>query len=466
MIEKNRTKGVSTMHDLNHDREIITLLAQRVSDAGGRVYYVGGCVRDALMGRESKDLDVEVHGVSPAVLESILDTLGERTAIGESFGIYALKGCGADIAMPRKEHLRGRGHRDFDVCVDPDLGPREAARRRDFTVNAMMRDVLTGELIDPFRGQRDLKRGVLRHVDDETFPEDPLRVLRAAQFASRFGFRVAKETVQLCSEMDLTTLSKERVMLELEKALLQAEHPSVFFETLRQMGQLRPWFSECADLIGAPQNPRFHTEGDVWTHTMLVLDAAAQYRDRAERPLGLMLAALTHDFGKPATTEHESGLYHAYEHEKESAKLAQVFLRRLTNETALIDYVTSLTTLHMKPNVIVASGASVKTSNRMFDRAADPEALICLSMADGQGTVSPYPYVSCEENLEARLQLYRETMAQPYVMGRDLVDAGLQPGPDFSDFLALAHKLRLAGIPKEDALKQVLAEARRKRRKA
>ena len=454
------------MHDLEHDKEIVARLARRVSDAGGRVYYVGGCVRDALMGSVSKDLDVEVHGLTPAALEEILDTLGERVSIGESFGIYAIKGCGVDIAMPRKEHLRGRGHRDFDVIVDPDLGAREAARRRDFTVNAMMRDALTGELVDPFHGRRDLKRGVLRHVDDETFPEDPLRVLRAAQFASRFGFRVAKETMRLCSAMDLTALSKERVMLELEKALLQAEHPSVFFATLREMNQLRPWFSEVADLIGVPQNPRFHTEGDVWNHTMLVLDAAAQYRERAGRPLGLMLAALTHDFGKPATTELVSGVFHAYGHEEAGAALAERFLRRLTNETALIEYVSNLTALHMKPNVIVASGASIKTSNRMFDRAVDPEALICLSMADGQGTISRYPYVSCEENLEARLDAYRETMAQPHVMGRDLIDAGLEPGADFSDFLALAHKLRLAGISKDDALKQVLAEARKKRRKA
>ena len=146
------------------------------------------------------------------------------------------------------------------MFVDPGLGVTEAARRRDFTVNAMLRDVLTGELIDPFHGRRDLKRGVLRHVDDKTFPEDPLRVLRAAQFSARLGFRVAKETVRLCSTMDLTALAKERVMLELEKALLQAEHPSVFFEILREMDQLRPWFSECADLIGVPQNPRFHTE--------------------------------------------------------------------------------------------------------------------------------------------------------------------------------------------------------------
>ena len=454
------------MQDPAHDRAVIRLLAQRATDAGGRVYYVGGCVRDALMGRESKDYDVEVHGLSPAALEAILDTLGERIAIGESFGVYALRGCGVDIAMPRREHLRGRGHRDFDVFVDPDLGVREAARRRDFTVNAMLRDVLTDELIDPFRGRRDLKRGILRHVDDQTFPEDPLRVLRAAQFSARLGLRIAKETVALCSTMDLTALARERVMLELEKALLQADRPSVFFDVLREMDQLRPWFSECADLIGVPQNPRFHTEGDVWNHTMLVLDAAAQYRERAERPLGLMLAALTHDFGKPETTELESGVFHAYGHEQVGAEIAERFLRRLTDETGLIRYVSNLTALHMKPNAIVAGGASLKSSNRMFDSALDPEALICLSMADGQGTISRWPYVSCEENLQARLAVYRETMAQPHVAGRDLIDAGLQPGPDFSEFLTLAHKLRLAGIPKDAALRQVLAEARKRRGKA
>ena len=200
------------MNNLQNDLNMAKELALRVRERGGRVWMVGGCVRDELMGREIKDIDVEVHGVSASVLEEILDGLGERMAIGESFGIYALKGCGLDIAMPRKEHLRGRGHKDFDVFTDPDLGEKEAARRRDFTVNAMMRDVLTGELCDPFKGQRDLKRRILRHVDDRTFPEDPLRVLRAAQFAARFEFHLAKETVELCRKMPLDALSKERVM--------------------------------------------------------------------------------------------------------------------------------------------------------------------------------------------------------------------------------------------------------------
>lgn len=453
------------MKNLQNDWNMAKELALRVKARGGRVFLVGGCVRDGLMGREIKDIDVEVHGVSAPVLEEILDSLGERMAIGESFGIYAIKGCGLDIAMPRKEQLRGRGHKDFDVFTDPDLGEKEAARRRDFTVNAMMRDVLTGELCDPFKGQRDLKRRILRHVDDRTFPEDPLRVLRAAQFAARFEFHVAKETVELCRRMSLDALSKERVEGELKKALLQSAHPSIFFRVLRDMEQLGFWFPEIEALIGVPQNPRFHTEGDVWNHTMLVLDAAAKYREHTDNPFGFMLSALTHDLGKVTATEYETGKFHAYGHETAGLPMAEAFLRRITNENDLVDYVLNLTQLHMKPTTIVASGASLKTSNRMFDESIDPEGLIYLSMADGQGTRSPYPFVSAEENLRARLEIYQQTMAQPYVMGRDLIEAGLKPGPDFSEFLNLAHKLRLAGVPKDEALKQVLAEARKSRRK-
>jgi tRNA nucleotidyltransferase (CCA-adding enzyme) len=208
------------------DRQMAMQIARLAAAHGGHTYYVGGFVRDALLGKENKDVDIEVHGITPHCLEEILDSLGQRMAIGESFGIFGLKGYSLDIAMPRKEEARGQGHRDFDVFVDPFLGTNGAARRRDFTVNALMMDVLTGEIVDPYGGQEDLKAGVLRHVCDETFPEDPLRVLRGAQFAARFGFIMAPETIELCSRMDLSTLPKERILMELEKALLKAERPS------------------------------------------------------------------------------------------------------------------------------------------------------------------------------------------------------------------------------------------------
>ena len=265
------------------DRRMALEVARKVSKKGGRTFYVGGFVRDALLHRENKDVDIEVHGISPKCLEEILDSLGQRISIGESFGIFNLKGYSLDIAMPRKEQLRGMGHKDFDIFVDPFIGTEGACRRRDFTFNALMQDVLTGEIVDHFGGQEDLERGILRHVNDESFAEDPLRVLRAAQFAARFDFRVAPETVNLCRSMDLRHLPRERIEGELKKALLKAEKPSIFFEILREMDQLDFWFPELKALIGLEQNPVYHAEGDVWNHTMMVLDQAAKLRGRVEQ---------------------------------------------------------------------------------------------------------------------------------------------------------------------------------------
>lgn len=438
-------------------------LALRVQQAGGCAYYVGGFVRDALMGRENKDIDIELHGVTPAQAEAILDSLGQRLTMGESFGIYGLKGYDIDIALPRKEKLRGVGHKDFDVFVDPFIGTQKAALRRDFTLNALMQEVLTGAIVDHFGGQADLKKGILRHVNAETFAEDPLRVLRAAQFAARFEFSVAPETVALCSGMPLSHLPRERIEGELKKALLKADKPSIFFETLRQMNRLSEWFPEVEGLIGIPQDPRHHAEGDVWVHTMMVLDAAAALREQASNPLGFMLAALCHDFGKAVTTEWINGHYHAYEHEKKGLPLVETFMRRLTGEAKLIDYVLNLAEHHMKPNVVASAGSALKTTNRMFDQSADPEGLIALALADTRGQITAYPMKDHEPFLRERLAAYRAIMAQPFVAGKDLIAAGLSPGADFSDILGYAHKLRLAGVAKESALKQALAYARKLR---
>ena len=212
------------------DLELARELALRVMAEGGTAYFVGGYVRDLLLGRENKDIDIEVHGIPVHTLEDILDSLGERLTVGASFGIMGLRHYELDIALPRSETATGRGHKDFTVFVDPFIGEEKAARRRDFTMNALMQDVLTGEILDFFGGREDMKRGIIRHVDDGSFAEDPLRALRAAQFAARFGFTVAEETVELSAKMDLAALPGERIMGELEKALLKADRPSIFFE--------------------------------------------------------------------------------------------------------------------------------------------------------------------------------------------------------------------------------------------
>lgn len=449
------------MNSTGANRDLARKIAALAAEHGGRAYYVGGLVRDGLMGADSDDVDIEVHGIRPSQLEELLDTLGQRIAVGESFGIYNLKGFSLDIAMPRKEELRGRGHRDFDIIVDPFIGTEAAARRRDFTFNALMQDVLTGEIIDHFGGREDLDRGILRHVNDESFGEDPLRVLRCAQFAARFEFSVARETLELCRRMELCHLPRERVMAELEKALLKAERPSLFFEVLREMGQLAYWFSELEALIGVSQSPVYHAEGDVWTHTMMVLDEAAKLRCRVEEPLWFMLSALCHDMGKAVCTREINGTIHAYEHEKAGLPIAEKFLSRLTSQAKLIKYVLNLTEYHMKPNTMAWACSDEKATMHMFDSSLDPEGLLCLALADDMGRIGPRPGGANQAFLNERLEMYKSLMARPYVQGRDLIEAGLEPGEYFGEVLAYAHKLRLAGVEKESALKQTLGHARR-----
>ncbi len=444
------------------------LMAQRIAaevrKAGGRTYFVGGFVRDLLMGRENKDIDIEVHEIPVSALEAILDGLGERLTMGASFGVMGLRHYDLDIAMPRSEVATGRGHKDFAVFVDPYLGAEKAARRRDFTVNAMMQDVLTGEVLDFFGGREDLARKRIRHVDDLTFAEDPLRVFRAAQFAARFGFTVAEETTALSAGMDGTALAGERVMGELEKALLKAPTPSVFFEELKKMRQLSCWFPELEAQSGVPQNPVHHPEGDVWTHTMQVLDEAAALREEAKEPLWFMLAALCHDFGKAAATEEINGALHAYGHERLGLPLARRFLGRITSEVKLTKYVLNMTELHMQPNNKAREASHDKAFMTLFDQSVCPEDLLLLAKADHMGRLGPgmrrepaaAAYAETERRLREMLALYQDRMNRPYVMGRDLIAAGMQPGPLISEALAYAHKLRLAGVSKEEQLRQTL----------
>ena len=454
------------------DIDMARRVAEKVARAGGSTYFVGGFVRDQLMGRENKDVDIEVHGVSPETLEGILDSLGERTQMGASFGILGLRHYDLDIAMPRQEKATGRGHKDFQVYVDPFIGPRNAALRRDFTINALMQDVLTGEILDFFGGQRDLEKRLIRHVNDETFQEDPLRVLRGAQFAARFDFQIAAETIALSQTMALDALSHERIMGELEKALLKAEKPSVFFWEMRKMKQLSFWFPEAERLIGVPQDALHHPEGDVWNHTMLTLDEAAALRNEAHKPLWFMLSALCHDFGKPDTTEIKpDGRIHAYRHESAGVKIAHRFLSRITTETELRRYVLNMVEMHMEPGKKIRDGSKRKSFMHMFDEARDPDDLLLLSRADHLARRDPEngearqllldQYRETDEQLHALLEDYRALMAQPAVRGQDLIDAGIRPGPVFTEALAYAHKLRLAGIDRDSALQQTLGMLRK-----
>lgn len=439
-------------------------IADLVQQQGGETYYVGGCVRDELLGLENKDIDIEIHHLSPMKLEKILDQLGGWQAFGRSFGVYHLKGYEIDIALPRKEQVIGKKHTDFQIDVDPEIGTYQAASRRDFTINALLKNVLTGEIVDHFGGLKDLQEKRIRHVNDQKFIEDPLRVLRAADFAARLGFTIDDETIHLCQGIDLGTLSKERVFEEMKKALLKAQQPSIFFECLRQMNGLDEWFGELKDLIGVKQDPQYHAEKDVYQHTLLVIDQASQYRQQVKRPLEFMLAAVVHDFGKVlTTTEGEDGHIHSYRHEIAGLPLVEKWLKRLTSDRSIVKYCLNMTKNHMRPLVLANQRSSLKATNKMFDEAIEPLDLIYLALADTKGRITSQPSENPLPFLLQRYERFESWMSQPYVKGQDLIDQGLIPDASFQDILAYAHRLRLANVNKASALKQTLNYAKKKK---
>ena len=398
------------------DIEMARRIAEKVADAGGLTYYVGGCVRDALLHMEIKDVDIEVHGIEVRALEEILDSLGERITIGASFGVFGLRHYGLDIAMPRTEKATGRGHRDFAVFVDPYIGTQKAARRRDFTVNAMMQDVLTGEILDFYGGRKDLERGILRHVNDQSFAEDALRVLRAAQFAARFGFAVAEETVRLCSAMDLSALAPERVQAETDKALLKAGAPSVYFETLKNMRQTGTWFPEIHAL-----------SSEAYAKTMHTLDRAAALRESAEYKEGFMVAALF--------LECES-----------------FDTNTLCPEIRRAKYVKNMVPLAARPDALVAQSADKVEFMRLFDACVSPEDLLLLARASRERDSR-----NAEKHLEDILEQYHLLKNTKQVMGADLIGRGFAPSPLFSRALSFAHDLWLRGAPYAEALRETVS---------
>ena len=298
----------------------LTLLMQEIRDLGGQSFLVGGAVRDFLRNQKiQKDLDVEVFGIRLPDLENLLAKAGKLSKVGKSFGVLKLKLTDReyDFSLPRQEWKIGPGHHGFKVRSLTQMAYPSAASRRDFTINSIAYDPLNHQFLDPFQGRRDLERKILRHIGS-SFSEDPLRVLRAMQFSARFEFRVAPETTRLCRTLELDELPKERIFEEFKKLLLLSEKPSRGLETARELGILKG-FPELNHLAGIPQDPKYHPEGDVWNHTLRVLDAAATFKTRLDaKDLELMLAALCHDLGREPTTkyihnrwrslsEHESG---------------------------------------------------------------------------------------------------------------------------------------------------------------
>lgn len=244
-------------------------------------------------------------------------------------------------------------------------------------------------------------------------------------------------------------------------ALLESDKPSVYIRAMLASGTLAEALPELAACVGVPQNPVYHPEGDVFEHTMLVVDCAAALREQAKNPLGFMLAALTHDLGKAIATQvREDGKVVAYGHEVAGLPLCRKLMGRLTDDGALIDYVENMVWLHMRPNVLAKCRSKKKKTRQLFDLSLCPEDLILLSRADASGKLdAPYDE-DCEAFLRQRLEDYRRVAALPMVAREDLLAAGFTPGEALEAALNRARQLHFSGYDRQKALKQVLAEAR------
>lgn len=452
--------------------EKVLALARAIHDAGGRALLVGGCVRDELMGVVPKDWDLEVYQLAPECLREVLDRFGTVNVVGEAFTVYKL-GMDLDVSIPRRERKSGRGHRGFVIEGDPSMGVAEATRRRDFTINAILQDPLTGELIDPFDGQQDIAAGVLREVAAETFVEDSLRVLRAAQFAGRFEFEIAPETVALCRTMDLSDLPAERIWGELEKLLLRARRPSIGLDCLEKLGALPQVFPEIQSLIGVPQDPEWHPEGDVFVHTLLVVDRAREQIEDLPyaRQVTVMLAALAHDFGKPPTTQFLEGRWRSRGHEEAGVEPSSRFLDRVNVHTIdgydVRGQVVSLVREHLKPGEFYKKRDEVgEGAFRRLARRCEPDLLYRVAKADSLGRNADWVPREKWYGAEAQewfLQRARELDVEkrppdPLLLGRHLLELGLQPGPMMGEITRAVYEMQLDGRVR--TLEQAIAEAK------
>jgi tRNA nucleotidyltransferase (CCA-adding enzyme) len=441
-------------------------IARAIAARGGRALVVGGYVRDKLRGEESKDLDVEVFGLDLADLEQTLARFGEVIAVGRAFGVLQIKGLSIDFSLPRRDSKVASGHKGFEVAFDPGLDFAAAARRRDLTINSIGLDPLTGEILDPHGGRADLERGVLRATDPSHFSEDPLRGLRVAQFAARFEMTVDAELERLCRALDLSELSAERVLEEWRKLLLKGVRPSLGLEFLRKTDLLRS-SPELASLVGVPQDPEWHPEGDCWVHNQMVIDEAAQLRDRGADDEALMFGALLHDVGKPPTTVTENGRVRSPSHDVRGVELAAAFLVRMRAPTDLVTCVGALVEHHLAPALFVKQGTTPKGYRRLARKlgaaGASAELLVRVARADHLGRTTDEAlrrvFPAGDEFLARAKELTVERRPPPdAVLGRHLIARGMKPGVEFGAILERCREVQdeTGWTDPEEILRRVL----------
>lgn len=430
---------------------------------GARVLLVGGAVRDLLLHKTAKDLDIEIHGLALQEVEQILARFGTVFVVGKSFGVFRIDGFDIDWSLPRSDS----SGRKPTVVVDPYMSLKNAFARRDLTINAMGIDLITYELIDPCNGFDDLKNKVLRCTNTAFFVEDPLRFYRVMQFIGRFEMYPDPALNELCATMDIRAISVERIEGEFQKLLLRSRKPSAGIAWLAAVGRIGTVLPELAATIGVEQDPRWHPEGDVFEHSLQALDASVAYvYEDLQATLALRYAALCHDLGKVTTTQRSGdGSITSYGHDVAGVTLTKSLLTRIMRNTTLIDVVLLLVRHHMAPGQFVYDGAKAPAYKRLA-RALYPQVTLALladlACADrcGRNAAGSTPLTTCPDIEQFRL---KATTAQvmvapeePIIKGRDLVE-NVAPGPELGKLLDRAYHLQIEQgiVDKQELLRRI-----------
>lgn len=419
------------------DKRLLNI-ALAVKQAGGRLLIVGGYVRDQQLDLPSKDIDVEVLGLSSEALAEILERFGRVIPMGRSFAVARIAGLDVDFACSEEPERIGL---DFE----------RAARRRDLTINSMAIDPLDDELLDPFGGRADLERGVLRATDPAHFGDDPLRALRVAQFVARFELEPDAELIRLCAAQDLGTVAGERMLDELRKLLMRSARPSRGLVFMRESDQLR-FFPELAALVDTPQESEWHPEGDVWVHTLMTLDRAVGLRvGDDEEDLTLLFGALCHDLGKPATTSTEGERIRSLGHDQAGIEPTTRLLTRVRASKRLVARVCALVEHHLAPALFSKNDAGPRGYRRLARKLEQVdvslELLERVARADHLGRTTEEAlagrFPPGDEFLEKARELSLEVRGpKDVVQGRHLIARGLSPGREFGEILRRCRELQ------------------------
>lgn len=443
---------------------------------GKDVYAVGGYVRDLLINPDMEDADNVDLLITHHSLENIVETLqsfGKIDLVGKSFGIikFVLEDRTYDIALPRTDSPKQtsiRGHKDFVIMADPDIPIEKDLERRDFRCNSISLRLYDNNMFDPFEGKKDIKKKIIRRTNPDSFPEDPLRVLRAARFASVLGFSIDPEIYVASKDIDLSGLSIERINEELFRILLESPKPSIGLEELFKLSALRQIIPELYRLSLSIQDSIFHPEKDsfghhtVWQHTKITVDQAKRlvsiFKIDSEKELALLLAALFHDVGKAATArwEYKRGRMAItnYGHDITSANITkEVFDRHKIHSLRgqnLRKTVLSLIKTHHRASELWQNRESVtkKAFNRLAaDVYGEIELVALLDAADRAGR-DEKPIQGMDQEGQWLLKKFEElnvskSTIQPLILGRDLIDLGIKPGPGMGIILKKLYQHQL-----------------------